>query len=220
MMGELAPHVLLLFGACSLTACRSSPPLACGTGVGPTKGGQGEIRGILAAGDAGGIAARAPPPAAPLASDEPQTLRPRGCKDLAVTSVIGSSVVTSSVEAPAASASACRINLPDRFVFGQGSDIISSDQLPFGEQVARILRDHREIECVQMTGSWSTREGRSLGLQRARAVLKLLVSRGVEPGRLMASVADAPGLVDGGAVVLSIRLWEGRRIESDAGAAP
>ncbi len=74
--------------------------------------------------------------------------------------------------------------------FASGKSIIQPRSLPLLDQVARVLREHPEIERVRVEGHTDDRgkaeANRALSQARAEAVRDYLVKQGVEGGRLEA----------------------------------
>ncbi len=71
-----------------------------------------------------------------------------------------------------------------RFAFDEGSSSLSPEATPSATEVAALLRDNPNIECLGVVGQSSPGESPSIADARARAVKQLLVSLGVEGKRL------------------------------------
>ena len=71
--------------------------------------------------------------------------------------------------------------------FGRGSDLIKPESMPILDEVANVLKANPQIELLSVVGHSSLDEGKGTGLseRRAQRVRDALVSRGVEPFRLI-----------------------------------
>jgi outer membrane protein OmpA-like peptidoglycan-associated protein len=74
--------------------------------------------------------------------------------------------------------------------FATGKSVIQPRSFPLLDQVAKVLREHPEIERIRIEGHTDDRgkadANRSLSQARAEAVQKYLVDKGVEAARLEA----------------------------------
>jgi outer membrane protein OmpA-like peptidoglycan-associated protein len=97
------------------------------------------------------------------------------------------------VEPPApqlAELKAGRIEIKDQVHFATAKSEILADSFPLLEQVARILKEHPELTRLRISGHTDNRGAHDYNVQlsqdRAEAVRRFLIQRGVEPGRLEA----------------------------------
>jgi outer membrane protein OmpA-like peptidoglycan-associated protein len=83
-----------------------------------------------------------------------------------------------------------RIEIKDQIHFATAKSQILADSFPLLEQVVKILKEHPELTRLQIGGHTDSRGGHAYNVQlsqdRAEAVRRFLIERGVEPGRLEA----------------------------------
>jgi OmpA-OmpF porin, OOP family len=83
-----------------------------------------------------------------------------------------------------------RIEIKDQVRFATGKSEILADSFPLLEQVTKILKEHPELTRLRISGPTDNRGPHDYNVQlsqdRAEAVRRFLVDRGVEPGRLEA----------------------------------
>ena len=83
-----------------------------------------------------------------------------------------------------------RIEIKDQVHFATAKSEILAHSFPLLEQVVKILQEHPELKRLQIGGHTDSRGGHAynvkLSQDRAEAVRRFLIERGVEPGRLEA----------------------------------
>jgi outer membrane protein OmpA-like peptidoglycan-associated protein len=83
-----------------------------------------------------------------------------------------------------------RIEIKDQVRFATSKSEILADSFPLLEEVAKILKEHPELVRLEISGHTDNRGARDYNLKlsqdRAEAVRRFLIDRGVEPGRLEA----------------------------------
>jgi outer membrane protein OmpA-like peptidoglycan-associated protein len=83
-----------------------------------------------------------------------------------------------------------RLDIQGTVYFATGKSVIQPRSFPLLDQVAKVLREHPEIERIRIEGHTDDRgkadANRSLSQARAEAVQKYLVDKGVEAARLEA----------------------------------
>lgn len=82
-------------------------------------------------------------------------------------------------------------SIAERFVFGVDSSSLSPDATATASVVAKELTADPTLECIGLVGQIAPGESPSLAEARARAIKALLVSLGVERGRLLTIAATA-----------------------------
>ena len=78
------------------------------------------------------------------------------------------------------------IVISERFSFAEGSTALTSEATSDATAIAKRMAEDASLECVGLVGQASPGESPSLAEARARAVKRLLVSLGVDGGRLQA----------------------------------
>jgi len=76
--------------------------------------------------------------------------------------------------------------------FARGTDVLDAPSAETLDAAARTLQGDASVECVGLVGQISSGEALGLAEQRARAVKRLLVERGVAENRLMTVTATVP----------------------------
>jgi outer membrane protein OmpA-like peptidoglycan-associated protein len=83
-----------------------------------------------------------------------------------------------------------RISIKDQVRFATGKSDILPESFPLLDEVAKILKEHPELVRLRIGGHTDNRGSREYNIKlsqdRAEAVRRYLVERGVEPGRLEA----------------------------------
>jgi outer membrane protein OmpA-like peptidoglycan-associated protein len=83
-----------------------------------------------------------------------------------------------------------RIEIKDQVRFATGKSEILAESFPLLEEVVRILKAHPELTRLRIGGHTDNRGSRDYNIKlsqdRAEAVRRFLIERGVEPGRLEA----------------------------------
>jgi OOP family OmpA-OmpF porin len=83
-----------------------------------------------------------------------------------------------------------RIEIKDQVRFATSKSEILADSFPLLEEVAKILKEHPELLKLEISGHTDNRGARDYNIQlsqdRAAAVRRFLIERGVEAGRLEA----------------------------------
>jgi outer membrane protein OmpA-like peptidoglycan-associated protein len=75
--------------------------------------------------------------------------------------------------------------IPERFVFDADSSALAAEATPIASAVAQRMLADPTLECVGLVGQIAPGESASLAEARAHGVKELLVSMGVERGRLL-----------------------------------
>jgi outer membrane protein OmpA-like peptidoglycan-associated protein len=81
--------------------------------------------------------------------------------------------------------------IPERFAFSVDSSALSPDATTTANAVAKRLQADPSLECVGLVGQVAAGESQGLAEARARAVRDLLVSLGVDRGRLLTIAVTA-----------------------------
>lgn len=84
--------------------------------------------------------------------------------------------------------------IAERFEFGEGVADVTPDANAPLETLAQRLKQSPNLECVGVVGAWVRGENVAVAFARARAIREQLISRGVEPERLLALTVDPPAL--------------------------
>lgn len=133
----------------------------------------------------------APPPALPELPPVPADAPPPSLPDLPL-------VADASPPAPSVKLGGDAIELGETVRFQPNKAAIDKSSFALLDQVARVLSDHPELTLVRIEGhtdnSGSPATNRKLSQARAKAVLRYLVKRGIDPRRLQAKGfgADKP----------------------------
>lgn len=114
----------------------------------------------------------------------PENQGPKGCAQIEATS--------SQDRVTQAKTSQTIIN--ERFQFGEQSSDLPPDAASALDALAARLKQSPNLQCVGVVGAWIRGESVAVAFARARAVRDQLVSRGVEPERLIALTVDPPTL--------------------------
>jgi outer membrane protein OmpA-like peptidoglycan-associated protein len=75
--------------------------------------------------------------------------------------------------------------IPERFVFSADSSALPPEATSVASAVAKRMKDDPSLECVGLVGQIAPGESPSLAEARAHGVKELLISMGVERGRLL-----------------------------------
>ena len=81
--------------------------------------------------------------------------------------------------------------IPDRFLFAVDSSALSPEATTTASAVAKRLQADPTLECVGLVGQITPGESPSLAEARAHAIKDLLISMGVERGRLLTIAVTA-----------------------------
>jgi outer membrane protein OmpA-like peptidoglycan-associated protein len=108
---------------------------------------------------------------------------------LAQTSVEGCALIEKTGLAPNAAAGQ---SIPDDFPFDEGTAAPSSAAQQAVDRLAHQMQSDPRIQCVALSGQNSFGEDFALSDQRARAIQKLLLQRGIEPHRVTVFAAVLP----------------------------